>query len=114
MATSERGGRRRRRLTVRKSDIHGKGLFSMARLRKGTLIGHYAGAPTRRDGRYVLWILEHDGTRHGIRGTNAIRFTNHSLRPNSEFDGPELYAIRDIGAGEEITVHYGEEWSDER
>ncbi len=44
--------------------------------------------------------------------THALRFTNHSCRPNAVLrirDGRvELYALRDLKAGEEITVDYGE------
>jgi SET domain-containing protein len=35
---------------------------------------------------------------------------NHSSRPNTEFVGVNLYALRDIQAGEELTFHYGEDW----
>jgi len=43
---------------------------------------------------------------------DALRFTNHSCAPNAVLrirqGRIELYAIRDIGLGEELTVSYGE------
>ena len=39
-----------------------------------------------------------------------LKWLNHSSTPNVEFDGPQLYALRDIEPGEELTFHYGEEW----
>ena len=44
--------------------------------------------------------------------THALRFTNHSCRPNAVLrinqGRVELYALRDLIAGEEITIDYGE------
>ena len=40
-----------------------------------------------------------------------LRFLNHSRTPNVEFDGPELYAMRDIAPGEELRFDYGAEWA---
>jgi uncharacterized protein len=44
--------------------------------------------------------------------THALRFTNHSCRPNAVLrivqGRVELYALRDLSAGEEITIDYGE------
>ena len=40
------------------------------------------------------------------------RFVNHSRRPNANFDGEELVALRPILLGEEITHNYGEDWGD--
>jgi SET domain-containing protein len=44
--------------------------------------------------------------------THALRFTNHSCRPNAILrivqGRVELYALRALATGEEITVDYGE------
>ena len=79
-------------------------------IRKGERIGRYVGRRTDRDGPHVLWIEYHDGWR-GYDGFGRLRFLNHDDSPNSEFDGHDLYALRTIRRGEEITCHYGEEWS---
>lgn len=60
---------------------------------------------------HVLWL--HDGEQwKGYEGIGRLRFLNHDPRPNSEFRGLEVHAIRTIRPGDEITVHYGEEWVD--
>jgi SET domain-containing protein len=46
------------------------------------------------------------------QSTDALRFTNHSCAPNATMrirNGRiELYAMRDVAQGEELTVNYGE------
>ena len=46
------------------------------------------------------------------RSSDALRFTNHSCAPNTVLRSRqrrgELYAMRDVAAGEELTIHYGE------
>ena len=79
---------------------------------KDAYIATFEGRPTERDGMHVLWVLEWDGTEVGIEGRNALRFLNHSSRPNAEFLGPDLHATRNIQPGQEITFHYGDEWDD--
>ena len=95
---------------ARRSPIHGKGAFATHPIEAGTHIGAYTGAPTDEDGTYVLWVEGDDGEYHGIDGDGVLRWLNHSSTPNVEFDGPQLYALRAIEVGEELTFHYGEEW----
>lgn len=97
---------------VKKSPIHGRGVFARRHLGRGTYIGRYHGNTTTRNGRYVLWVLQDDGGHVGINGRNGLRFLNHSRRPNAEFIGNELFATRIIRAHEEITIDYGHDWSD--
>ena len=99
-------------VVIRRSAIHGRGLFANCTIAQETLIGCYDGPRTQRDGRYVLWIQEEDGTSYGVKGQNEFRFVNHSHTPNAVFRGEELYALRMIEPDEEITVHYGEDWTD--
>jgi len=46
------------------------------------------------------------------QSSDPLRFTNHSCRPNAVLrisqGRVELYAMRDVAAGEELTVNYGE------
>jgi len=98
------------RIEVRESRIHGRGIFALKRLRKGQGIGRFEGDPTRVDGTYVLWLIDEDGTETGIRGRNALRFLNHGERPNAEFQGDELYVLRNVQPGAEILIDYGEAW----
>lgn len=98
------------KIRVRRSRIHGRGVFATSRIRRGSRIGRFEGTPTDRDGAYVLWVLGEDDVFRGIRGTTPLRFLNHSSTPNAEFREDELYALRTIEPGEEITCHYGEAW----
>ena len=100
------------RVRVGHSAIHGKGVFARQRFRAGAYIGTFGGKPTTRDGTYVLWVMDDDGTQRGIRGNTALRFLNHSPRPNAEFLGADLHATRNIQPGAEITFHYGDAWDD--
>lgn len=96
---------------VAQSPIHGLGLFARVPLERGSYIGRYEGRPAQEDAAHVLWV-QADGDWEGVHGENALKYLNHSRTPNAEFDGVELYALRDILPGEEITFHYGEEWNE--
>lgn len=97
--------RTRRLVYVAASPIHGRGLFARARLPRGAFVGTYLGPWAQRNGSHVLWVDEGDGW-IGRRGFNRLRYVNHSRRPNAEFDGFDLYALRAIPPGEEITIDY--------
>jgi uncharacterized protein len=89
------------------SPIHGLGCFARIGFAPGDLIGHFAGPFTRRNGRYVLWVDDHQGGWIGRSGRNLLRWVNHSDRPNACFDGFDLYAVDVIAPGDEITCDYG-------
>lgn len=97
------------KLVCKKSAIHGQGLFTKESIRKGRLIGHFEGKSTQRNGEHVLWY-EIDDRWHALEVDNILKFANHSKEPNSEVLGTEMYALRPIAPGEEITFDYGEEW----
>jgi SET domain-containing protein len=107
-------------LTVRRSRIHGRGVFSTQPIRKGTRIIEYTG-------RRILWSSvpeEVDDQRtyyFGLDnekqvidpsiGGNEARFINHSCDPNCEAreDHRErvfIHALRNIRAGEELFYDY--------
>ncbi|MDH5676025.1 MAG: SET domain-containing protein [Myxococcales bacterium] len=96
---------------VRPSDIHGRGLFATRPIKAGAQLGVYEGVETKRNGKYVLWVVDEDGSEVGISGKNELRFLNHSSEPNCELDGVELSSLRDIEPGEELTLHYGDDWA---
>ncbi len=52
-----------------------------------------------------------NGAWRGYEGLGRLRFVNYSRRPNAEFRGRDLYALRKIRPGDEITVEYGMDWS---
>jgi len=112
------------RIEVRLSDIHGHGVFALAPLPAGTLIGRYAGR--RYTGKQAAardWATDvtyafglSDGTLidGGDRG-NATRHLNHSCRPNCEAQETEeggklhvdIVTLRRIRTGEELFIDYG-------
>lgn len=94
---------------VAESMIHGKGLFSRKHLENGTYLGEYCGPATDVVDTYVLWAQDEQNNWIGRDGRNLLRFINHSNNPCAEFCGFELFAIREISPGMEITVDYGED-----
>ena len=96
-----------RRVTVGPSRIHGRGIFAGEAIGRGRRVGAYLGVRARRNGPYVLWVREGEGALVGISGQNDLRFVNHAARPNARFVDADLFALRRIRLGEEITVDYG-------
>lgn len=101
------------RIEVLRSPIHGRGLFAKKRIRTGAYIATFEGKRTNENGMHVLWALDEEGREFGIRGQNELRFLNHSRDPNSEFIGTDLYALRNIQSGAELTIDYGEGWEED-
>lgn len=95
---------------ARPSPIHGHGVFAIATIRAGTHIGTYEGHRSEHNDTYVLWVETDDGEYTGIDGTGVLRWLNHSRSPNVEFDGADLYALKNIEPGDELTFDYGPEW----
>ena len=98
------------RVYVAESEIHGRGLFARVELKARDYIGDYEGPMASRNGTHVLWFENEEGEEVGISGRNSLRYANHSQTPNAEFCGYELYATAPIAPGDEITVHYGDDW----
>lgn len=93
---------------VRQSPIHGRGLFARRPIKRHEYIGSYRGRRTQKNGMHVLWIWNETRERwEGIDGNNEMRFLNHADQPNADWWGTDLYAIRAIAEGEEITFDYG-------
>lgn len=94
------------------SNIHGKGLFAKKTIKNGEFIGEFKGKPTKKDSTHVLWYEDEKKKRwKGLFVTNVLKYANHSDSPNVEVVGKEMYALRKIKPGEEITFHYGEDWN---
>ena len=96
-----------KKVLVKKSNIHGMGLFAAKKIRKGDVIGELEVTPTQEDGPHVLWVAE--GEKYTVSG--PLAYINHSVKPNAVYyDDLTVVAIKDIRAGDEITHHYGDEW----
>jgi uncharacterized protein len=115
--------RRARCFAVRKSSIHGRGVFALAHISKKTRIIEYKGeliSDAEADRRYskrhehsphtMLFSVDGglviDATQRG----SAARWINHSCAPNCkiEEEGTRVFidARRDIRPGEELTYDY--------
>lgn len=114
---------RGRPFEVRRSGIHGRGVFATRPIARGTRLIEYTGeriTPEEGDERYdddamerphtFLFIVDRDTVIDAAVGGNAARFINHSCAPNCESiieDGRVfIEAIRAIRPGEELTYDY--------
>jgi hypothetical protein len=95
---------------VDKSTIHGMGVFAARDIAAGEYIGTYGGPPASRNGTYVLWVTDEHGVDRGRSGRNLLRYLNHAVPANAEFNGYDLYARLNIPARVEITFNYGEHY----
>ena len=121
-ATSARKGRR---IQVRRSGVHGKGVYALQPIAAGETIIEYVGEiitwpeALRRhphdpkDPNHTFYFSLDDGS-HVIDakvGGNASRWINHACEPNCEADEDEgrvfIKALRDLHPGEELFYDYG-------
>jgi len=83
-------------LTIKKSPIHGLGLFAITKISLQTELG----ISHVKDGRFS----------HGYIRTPLGGFFNHSKKPNCEavYDGDfiKIITLTNINSGDEITVDY--------
>jgi uncharacterized protein len=106
---------------VGKSAIEGRGLFARRRIRKGEIVaikgGHVYDARTlaKVKGRIAVSFIQ-IADRFFIGALTAAEvarnkiFINHSCAPNLGIRGQIMYvALRDIGAGEELTYDWAME-----
>lgn len=111
--------KRTRRIVVRRSSIHGKGVFATADIAAGSRLIEYKGERiTSEDDAYLytesthtfLFMLDNEEIIDGSRNGNTARWINHSCAPNCEANEEDgrvfIDAMRDIRDGEEITIDY--------
>ncbi|MEN8174788.1 MAG: SET domain-containing protein-lysine N-methyltransferase [Pseudomonadota bacterium] len=89
------------------SGIHGQGVFAARPISRQEYIGTFHGPKSKRDGTYVLWVEDAHGIYVARRGTNLLRFLNHSRPGNAVFHGFDLFAADTICIGDELTIDYG-------
>ena len=115
---------RGRRLQVRKSGVHGKGVFAVQPIRKGEAFIEYIGEvigwpealrrhphdPDQPDHTFYFH-LDDERVIDGLVGGNASRWINHACAPNCEAEDDTgrvwLKALRHIRVGEELFFDYG-------
>lgn len=120
-AAERRSGQRR--LQVRRSGVHGRGVFATVPLRAGEIIIEYRGEviswdeALRRhprdpaDPNHTFYFhLDDARVIDGGVGGNSSRWINHACAPNCESEdrGGRIFirALRDIAAGEELFFDY--------
>lgn len=117
-----------RRVVVRRSGIHGRGVFATQPLRAGDRIFEYKGELTtwqravrryecRNDETHTFLFGLSDGSViDGGRGGNSARWLNHACAPNCETVeiGGRVFinAAHDIRPGEELSIDYALEVDD--
>jgi SET domain-containing protein len=108
-----------RRIVVRRSSIHGKGVFATTYIPAGTRLIEYKGERiSDEDSEYLytetthtfLFMLENNEVIDGSRNGNNARWINHSCEPNCEASEEDsrvfIDALSSIEAGDEITIDY--------
>ncbi len=96
-----------KKVEVKQSHIHGKGLFAKAKIRKGEVIGAIKPKPVKKDGPHVLWVTESEG----YKVDGPLKFINHCPKPNAcYYDDLTVVALKNINVGDEITHNYGDAW----
>lgn len=107
------------KLVVKKSSMHGYGVFAEKNLKKGELIEEcYALISRGGDKKLEDYYFDAKGKYALLTGFGSIY--NHSDEPNAEYDiNPKkclavIKADKAIRKGEEIFVSYGEEWFSSR
>ncbi|QXL83889.1 SET domain-containing protein [Comamonas sp. NLF-1-9] len=115
---------RGRRIQVRRSGVHGKGVFALQDIAEGELIIEYLGEVISWDeaqrrhphdpnepNHTFYFHVDEDHVIDANVGGNAARWINHSCAPNCWADEQEgrifITALRDIAAGEELNYDYG-------
>ena len=111
------------RIEVRKSGVHGRGVYAKGRIRKGARIIEYKGrrvpwkeaqkAPPldpKRPYHTMLFSLDNGDVIDAAVGGNDARWINHSCDPNCETYEEEdrifVHALRGLQQGEELFYDY--------
>lgn len=105
---------------MRKSHIHGRGVFARCDIPAGTRLTEYVGFPISKKKsdeqclkqNSYLFTVNETSDLNGKVSWNPARLINHSCEPNCEAELDEndriwIFSIRPIARGEELTFNYG-------
>lgn len=112
-----------RRFIVRRSGIHGRGVFALTDIPKATRLMEYVGERITHKEADHRYAAEHEYSPHTMlfavddktvidatRWGNSSRFINHSCSPNCEADEEEgrifISTLKNVPAGAELTYDY--------
>ena len=113
-----------RRIQVRNSGVHGRGVYALARLFAGDVLIEYTGERISWDeamdrhphdpaqpNHTFYFHIEDGNVIDALHGGNSSRWINHACDPNCEADEENgrvfIKALRDIFPGEELFYDYG-------
>lgn len=113
-----------RRIQVRRSGVHGKGVFALQPIAAGTNIIEYTGEMISWDeaqrrhphdpadpNHTFFFHIDDERVIDAKHGGNASRWINHACEPNCTSDDSSgrvyIRALRDIAPGEELFYDYG-------
>jgi SET domain-containing protein len=127
LKTKARAAEKPKLIEARNSRIHGRGVYAIAPIKKGTRVIEYLGERISHDEADRRYELKGDDNGHtflfiasnrtvidaGVNG-NEARFINHSCDPNCEtvIEKSRVFidAIRNIKPGEELGYDYQLTW----
>ena len=113
-----------RRIQIRRSGVHGKGVFAVQTIAEGEVLIEYTGQiiswqeaqdrhphdPLQPNHTFYFHVDE-DRVIDAYIGGNSSRWINHSCEPNCFADEQDgrifITALRNIDAGEELNYDYG-------
>jgi SET domain-containing protein len=113
-----------KRIQVRRSGVHGKGVFALLDIAKGEALLEYVGEiitwkealrrhpHNPKDPNHTFYFhIDDKYVIDALYGGNASRWINHACDPNCDADEEEgrvyIKAIRKIKEGEELSYDYG-------
>ncbi|MDN3918761.1 SET domain-containing protein [Roseateles violae] len=113
-----------RRIQVRNSGVHGRGVYAVAPIPAGTVIIEYTGEriswdealdrhphDPKQPNHTFYFQLETGEVIDALHGGNSARWINHACEPNCEADEVDgrvfVKALRDLRPGEELFYDYG-------
>jgi hypothetical protein len=113
-----------RRIQVRRSGIHGKGVYAVQEIAAGDTLIEYVGEiisweeaqarhphDPQNPNHTFYFHIDESRVIDALYGGNSSRWINHSCDPNCEADEQDgrifIKALRDIAAGEELNYDYG-------
>jgi hypothetical protein len=113
-----------RRIQVRRSAVHGKGVYAVQDIAAGDTLIEYVGEiitweeaqarhphDPKNPNHTFYFHIDESRVIDALYGGNSSRWINHSCDPNCEADERDgrifIKALRDIPAGEELNYDYG-------
>ena len=107
-------------LEMRRSRIHGRGVFARRDIPAGTRLIEYVGLPISKEKseelrlkhNNYLFNVNESSDLNGKVSWNPARLINHSCEPNCEANQDEsdrvwIFSMKPIARGEEVTFNYG-------